>query len=384
MSITTLKAATSRPARDWTAVARELGPHFAERAAAADEGDLFVSENYAALKASGLIAAAVPAELGGGGADCAEMSAMLRELARHCSSTALAFAMHTHQVVVAAWRWRHAQAPVDALLKRVAAERIVLLSSGGSDWLHSSGTATRVEGGYRVNARKVFASGAPAGDLLLTSAVYEDPQSGPTVLHFGVPMKTAGVAVDNNWRALGMRGTGSNDIVLTDFFVADSAVSGKRPRGKWHPLFHIISMLAIPLIYSVYVGIAEAARDLALQQAAKRRTDGHLLHLVGGMENEVVAARLGLAEMIAAGADNKPGPETTNRVFVGRALVARAAIATVELAMEAAGGAAFYRERGLERLFRDMQAARYHPLQDGLQREYAGRAALGLDQDAAA
>jgi alkylation response protein AidB-like acyl-CoA dehydrogenase len=105
---------------------------------------------------------------------------------------------------------------------------------------------------------------------------------------------------------------------------------------------------------------------------------------VGGMENEVVAARLGLAEMIAAGADNKPGPETTNRVFVGRALVARAAIATVELAMEAAGGAAFYRERGLERLFRDMQAARYHPLQDGLQREYAGRAALGLDQDAAA
>src|SRR4030095_2411062 len=203
MSITTLKAATSRPARDWSAAAPELGPDFAERAAAADEGDLFVSENYAALKASGLIAAAVPAELGGGGADCAEMSTMLRELARHCSSTALAFAMHTHQVVVAAWRWRHAQAPVDALLKRVAAERIVLLSRGGSEWLHSSGTATRVEGGYRVNARKVFASGAPAGDLLLTSAVYEDPQSGPTVLHFGVPMKAAGAAGESNLRATG-------------------------------------------------------------------------------------------------------------------------------------------------------------------------------------
>jgi len=384
MSITVLKAATSRQARDWTAIAGELGPRFAERAAAADEGDRFVSENYAALKDSGLIAAAVPAELGGGGADCAEMSAVLRELARHCSSTALAFAMHTHQVVVAAWRWRHAQAPVDALLKRVVADRIVLLSSGGSDWLHSSGTATRVEGGFRVNARKVFASGSPAGDLLLTSAVYDDPQSGPTVLHFGVPMNAAGVSIDHNWRALGMRGTGSNDIVLTDVFVSDAAVSGKRPRGKWHPLFHIISMLAIPLIYSVYVGIAEAARDLALQQSAKRRTDGHLLHLVGGMENEIVAARLALAEMIAAGADNKPGPATTNRVFIGRALVARAAIATVELAMEVAGGAAFYRERGLERLFRDVQAARYHPLQDGVQREYAARAALALEQDAAA
>lgn len=381
MSITALKSAPAEPATDWRAIAGELALRFGERAAAVDEEDRFVASNYVDLKASGLVSAAVPLELGGGGANHAQMCEIVRELARHCGSTALAFSMHTHQVVTNAWRWRHAKAPVDGLLKRVAQERIILLSSGGSDWLHGSGTATRVEGGYRVNARKIFSSGAPAGDLLLTSAVYEDPQSGPTVLHFGVPMTAEGVRIESTWRAMGMRGTGSHDIVISDFFVPDAAVGGKRPQGKWHLLFHIISMIAIPLIYSTYVGVAEAARDLALRQAAKRRGDHHLIHLVGGMENELAAARLALADMIAAAARDEPGPATTNRVFVARTLVARAAIATVELTMEVSGGSAFYRGNHLERLFRDVQGARYHPLQEGVQREYAGRMALGLDLD---
>ena len=49
--------------------------------------------------------------------------------------------------------------------------------------------------------------------------------------------------------------------------------------------------------------------------------------------------------------------------------------------MEVAGGAAFYREHGLERLFRDVQGARYHPLRDKAQLHYAGRMALGLPID---
>ncbi len=61
----------------------------------ADENDSFVAENYAALKTSGLVEAGVPAELGGGGANVTELADMLRTLAHHCGSTALAFAMHT-------------------------------------------------------------------------------------------------------------------------------------------------------------------------------------------------------------------------------------------------------------------------------------------------
>ncbi len=382
MSVVAMKTEAPRNSgKDWAVVARELGAEFAKRAAAADEDDRFVEQNYADLKANGLLSAGVPAELGGAGASHAEMCEVVRELARHCGSTALAFSMHTHQVMTNAWRWRHTQAPVEALLKRVAAENIVLLSSGGSDWLQGSGSATRVDGGFRIDARKIFTSGAPAGDLLLTSAVHDDPEAGPTVLHFGVPMTSDAVRIESTWRVMGMRGTGSHDVTIDGFFLPDAAVSGKRPQGKWHPLFHLISMIAIPLIYSVYVGIAGAARDRALAIAAKRRRDPHQLNLIGGMENELATARLAVGDMVAAAQSSRPGPAVTSRVFIARTLAARAAIETVEQAMLVAGGSSFYRGNGLERLFRDVQAARYHPLQEGLQRELAARVALGLDID---
>jgi acyl-CoA dehydrogenase len=67
--------------------------------------------------------------------------------------------------------------------------------------------------------------------------------------------------------------------------------------------------------------------------------------------------------------------------MIGRTLAGQAAIRTVERAMEVAGGASFYRSLGLERAFRDVQAARFHPLQEKQQLRYAGRLALGLDID---
>jgi alkylation response protein AidB-like acyl-CoA dehydrogenase len=362
-------------------VLSEVGPRFAERAAAADDQDRFVVENFTELKAHGLMAAGVPEKLGGLGADHAELCEMLRRIAYQCGSTALAFSMHTHQVATNAWRWRHQKAPVEGLLKRVAAENIVLLSSGGSDWLQGSGTATRVDGGYRINGRKIFSSGAPAGDLLMTSAVYDDPDAGPSVLHFAVPMKAEGMRLVDTWKVMGMRGTGSHDIELTDVFIADAAIGGKRPQGKWHPLFHIISMIAFPLVYSAYLGVAEAARDLVVDRTRKRKADHRAVELIGAIDNELTMARLARQDMIAAAATNDPGLATTNRVMIGRALIARGVLKTVELAMEAAGGSAFYRSTGLERLFRDAQAARYHPLRDGAQQTYAGRIALGLDVD---
>src|SRR6185295_5406641 len=105
---------------DLVARAEALGKDFAARAAAADETDSFVADNYADLKTSGLVEAAVPSELGGGGASVYELAQMLRTMAHHCSSTALAFAMHTHLVAVPAWRWTHQKiAAVEPLLKRV-------------------------------------------------------------------------------------------------------------------------------------------------------------------------------------------------------------------------------------------------------------------------
>lgn len=114
--------------------------------------------------------------------------------------------MHTHQVAVPAWRWYNQEAARDLvapLLRRVADEKIVLLSSGGSDWLGGSGVAEKVEGGYLITARKVFSSGAPAGDLMMTGAITEEDGE-RSVLHFGVPMSAPEVTILDTWQTLGM------------------------------------------------------------------------------------------------------------------------------------------------------------------------------------
>lgn len=365
---------------DCLEIARALGPGFAANAALADENDAFVHENYDNLKASGLLEAGVPVDFGGGGAGVAELCAMLREIAQHCSSTALAFAMHTHQVAIPAWRWNNQKAaPVVPLLKRVAAEKLVLLSSGGSDWIQGGGKAERVEGGYRITARKVFTSGSPAGDLLVTGAVVDDPD-GAKVIHFAVPMTSPHVRVEPTWKAMGMRGTGSNDVVIDGHFVAEEAVALTRKQGEWHMLFHIISMIAFPLIYSAYLGVAEGACKLSLEIAGRKKAPGpHVIDLAGRMQAELRAAQYAHAAMLAMVEQGKPSPETTDEVMIGRSLVARHAIAAVDLAMQVAGGEAFYRDRGLERRFRDIQGARYHPMQDGPRQAYSGRLAFGLD-----
>jgi alkylation response protein AidB-like acyl-CoA dehydrogenase len=364
---------------DWLSLAESLGKQFAAKEAEADEQDLFVANNIAQLKSSGLAAAGVPIELGGGGASFTDLCAVLRILGRYSSSTALAFSMHMHQVMVPTWRWHNQNAPVEGLLKRVATEQIMLVSSGGSDWLQSSGSALKVEGGFLVTARKVFASGAPIGNLLMTSAVYEDPEMGPTVLHFAVPLNAQGVLIEPTWQAMGMRGTGSHDVVLSDVFVPDAAVTLRRGQGKWHFIFHLISMIAIPLIYSVYVGVAEAVRDRAIQLVMKRHTDEHLCYMVGGLDNELIAAKLALQHMISTAAVSQPGFETTNQIMAGRTLVAEAVLNVADLAMEIVGGSAFYRKLGLEKLFRDVQGVRYHPLREEAQRKLSGQLALGWD-----
>jgi alkylation response protein AidB-like acyl-CoA dehydrogenase len=378
-----IQAISTSPAqqRSIAEIARELGPICAKRAETTDD-DQFVAENFALLKSAGLLEAGVPVELGGGGADEDELAAGLRVLGQCCGSTALALSMHTHLVATAAWRWKYQKlVAAEPLLRRVAAERLQLVSSGGSDWIPGSGKAEKVDGGYRIEARKVFSSGAPTGDLLMTCAVLENEGEPPTVLHFGIPMKSAQVKVLETWRTLGMRGTGSHDVQIDGHVVPEAGIAGRRVAGEWHPMFQIIATIAFPLVYAVYLGIAESARDMAIAMAKRKPINQHMVSLAGRMDTELTAARLAHESMLAAVRRNEPSADTVNQVMIGRHLVARHAIASVELAMELAGGAGFYRAAGLERKFRDIQAARYHPLQSGPQAQYAGTLALGLPID---
>jgi alkylation response protein AidB-like acyl-CoA dehydrogenase len=382
MSLSSGPDLRSEAASDWSRLMHELGPRFAERAGVHDANDTFVAENFAELKSRGVFAAGVPNELGGGGASYPELCFMLRMLAAYCGSTALALSMHTHVVAAAVWRWKRDPESSEHLLRRVADENLVMVSSGGSDWLTPSGTATRVEGGWKVNARKVFASGIPAGDLLSTQAVYDDPKTGPTVLHFAISAGNPGVAPQDSWYALGMRGTGSQDVIIKDVFVPDSVVLLQRPAGKLSAPFHLSpGMIPLPLVYAVYLGVAEAACEKALALARKRLDNEALPYLVGEMQNDLASARMAHRDMVEAADTGEPGPDTTNRVWTGRTLVGRAVMRVVERAMEVVGAGSFYRTSELERLFRDIQGARYHRPQEPSQLRFSGRLALGLDVD---
>ena len=365
---------------DWVAVARALGPGFASRAAAYDANDSFAVDNYQELKEHRMFAAPVPAELGGGGASYPDLCAIVRELGRHCGATALSLSMHMHLAGTLVCLYRQG-APVAPVLQRIASDQLMLVTSGATDWLESNGTAERVDGGYRVSARNSFCSGSPFGDLLLTSAVYDDPTEGPTVLHFSVPMRAPGVTILDTWRTMAMRASGSNDILLDAVFVPDAAVSARRARGAWTPVWNVVAAVAAPLVMAAYVGVAEAARDLALQKVAHKRDDPEVWQLVGEMENALVTGQLAVDSMIEVCDDYRFAPEkaTANAMLIRKTIAAQALTLAVEKALEAVGGAGIFRGLGLERLVRDIHAAQFHPLQAKRQYRFTGRAALGLD-----
>jgi alkylation response protein AidB-like acyl-CoA dehydrogenase len=184
----------------------------------------------------------------------------------------------------------------------------------------------------------------------------------------------------DDWRALGMRATGSQTIRLERVFVPEEAVALRRPRGPFHPAFSVILAVALPLIMSAYVGTAEAAAAIA-RERAKSGGDPVLPILVGEMETELTAARIACEDGIrlANDYDFTPTVELASAALTRKALAARHVIAAAEKALEVIGGGGFMRKLGLERLLRDAHGAQFHPLPEKRQRLFTGRVALGLD-----
>lgn len=357
-----------------TDLARELGKTFAARAARRGDDDGFVADNYLDLREHRMFAALVPVELGGEGAGYAEMCDALRILGGACPSTALAFSMHTHLVAANVWKYRHGQ-DVSGMLRRVAAEQPVLVSTGGRDWLESNGHAARVEGGFRVTATKAFASQSAVGDILVTTAPYESPDQGWRVLHFTVPFTAEGLTVLNDWKTHGMCFTGSNTVKLDNVFVPDAAITMSRPRDGFHPSYNVVCAIALTAVMSVYLGIAQKAASIAIENARRQRSlKPHLPAALGEMHNELTVAELAWNDMLRINneytfeAVDTVGQDISTR----KTLMTHACIATVTKAMEIVGGAGFYRDFGLERLFRDVQAAKYHPYPEKEQHQFRG------------
>lgn len=355
-----------------------FGPVLAEHARRHDEEGSWVQPAFDHLRDNGYLTLAVPSELGGMGATIRQIAMVQRELAHHCGSTALASAMHQHVTAFTAWRLRRGLPGAEATLRRIVDEGIVLVSTGGADFTHPRGEAVRVDGGYRVSGRKAFASQSPAGDVMSTMFAFDDPERGRRVLNMAVPFADAGVTVCDNWDTMGMRGTASNDVIVDDVFVPDARVLADRPHGVVDPPLQVIASIAFPIIGAVYLGIAESAAAAAITAAAGRRTDPLVQRQVGVMTTRLRVAAWALDGALAAvGDDPAPSMETVAAVMAAKREIGAAGIEVCDLAMEIAGGAAYFKGSVIERAYRDVRGLKLHPFKPEEILLHAGRLALG-------
>src|ERR1700728_4523435 len=215
---------TTDSATDWAGLARRIGSELRLEVADRDISGQISVAAFERLRASDITSALVPVEFGGGGVSHAEMGAVLRELGRYDPATAVTLSMHAHLVATQVWRHHHGM-DAEKVLRKVADDHAILISTGASDWVGSNGSAERVDGGFKVSARKVPASGCEIGQVLVTSIRWDDAPDGPQVIHCSVPFSADGVGIELTWDTLGLRATGSHTVVLDDVFVPDGAVS---------------------------------------------------------------------------------------------------------------------------------------------------------------
>jgi len=365
---------TETPSKYWLNLIDQLGDQLAANGIAHDQTDTFVADNYQLLKKHGYLTAMIPKTLGGDGVSFTDMCAILVKIAQYCPSTALALSMHQHLLAANIWKFKH-EGTSGEFLKEVVAKNLVLVSTGARDWLDSNGTMKRTDNGYLVSARKQFASQSAIGDLLVTSVPYNDLEAGWQVMHFTVSLKTAGIKLLNDWHTLGMRGTGSQTVTLTNVFVPEDSISMKRAKGEFPLFWNVVLTVALPLIMAPYIGIAEKAMKITLEKSKeKQHRSLHTTFLLGEIYNSLTMAQVLHKNMIeiANNLDFKAEERIGIEILARKTLIANACTETVNKAMETIGGQSFYRKFELERLFRDMQAVGFHTLPEKKQQHFTG------------
>ena len=307
---------------------------------------------------------------------------MLRILAQYCGSTALAFSMHQHLVAATVWKYKN-KGLGEATLRKVADHQIILVSTGARDWLSSNGELQKVKGGYLFSARKAFASQSSFGDVAVTSAPYQNEAGEWKVLHFPVSLKADGVSIQEDWQVMGMRATASNSILFDQVFISESAIALERDQDGFHPVWNLVLTVAMPLLMSVYVGLAERAVENAMEKGRKYfRNKAHLKYIIGKLNNRLLSAQVQRKAMTqySNNFDFQLTQDFTTDILSLKTNVADACIETVAGAMEAFGGQSFYHMNELERIFRDVQAAQFHPLPKWEQYSFTGERLLQVEE----
>jgi len=374
------------------ALAAKLAARFAERAPLHDREGSFPFENFQDMRDAGYVKLTVPREYGGDEISLYELLLIQEQLGRGDGSTALSIGWHMGLML----HYRTTRSWPEEMFRsfcREVVEKGTLLNHFSTE--RSSGspsrgglpqtTAVKTDGGWLIFGRKTFSTLSPILDTFLVSAsMVESGQVGDFLVR-----AQDRISIEETWNTLGMRATGSHDVIFDEAFVPDAALIrsyalGQKPKASsdasaW--------LLHIP---ACYLGIAHAARDFAVS-FAKNYTPASLpspiadlptvQQQIGLLESELLVARH-LMYAIADRWDTDPAGRLKLIPELGlvKYVATNNAISIVDKAMRIVGGASLSRSLPLERMYRDVRAGLHNPpMDDNVIRNLALRALAEME-----
>ena len=363
----------------------------AANAAAHDRDGSFPTDSLRLLRNAGKLALGVPRQYGGQNAGLRETTELVTTVGAACASTALILAMQClqHNGICRSLRW---PGHLRELVGRTAAEDGALINAlrvepalgtparGGLP----DTTARRTAQGWSLTGHKIYSTGAPGLTWMLVWARTDDPE--PMVGMFLVPAKSAGIKIIETWDQLGLRASGSHDVLLNNVVVpADYAVDIRRPK-EWAERDPAVAGWNAMLISAVYNGVAHAARDwlrdflhsrVPANLGASLATLPRMQEAVGAIEGRLLVNNR-LISGAAAEIDAGTHMPDTNSINLIKTAVCDNAIAAVEHAVLLGGNHALSRANPLERHLRDVLCARIHTPQPDMAHLAAGKLSLGF------
>ncbi len=353
----------------------------AANAAEVDRGT-FPSKSLAALREAGGLGLVSSTEVGGSGKGLAEASRVVERLARECGSTAMVVCMH---YCAAAVIEAHGSKEVRTAVAAGQHLSTLAFSEAGSrsHFWAPVGSAKQSGGDALLTAKKSWVTSARHADSYVWSS---KPLAGAEASTLWlVPRTTAGVRLaDGSFDGIGLRGNDSLPATAEDARLPLSAMLGADGAG-----FGIMMGLVLP-----WFNVLNASVSAGLMEAATTRTAAHAgatqFQHAGSTVADLPTVRAFIARMriatdqtkaligdtLAAMAENRP--DTMLRVLESKAAAGESAAQVTDLAMRVCGGAAFRKEVGVERIFRDSRAALVMGPTTDVLYDFIGKAVCGL------
>jgi alkylation response protein AidB-like acyl-CoA dehydrogenase len=346
-----------------------------------DREGTFPAEGVQALATAGLLGLLSTTDVGGQGGGLRDAAEVVERLAAACGSTAMVVLMHYAAVSVLE---AHAPREIRAAVAEGRHLSTLAFSEAGSrsHFWAPLGTATRQDGHVRLDARKSWVTSASHADSYVWSS-RPLAADGPMTMWL-VPARVDGLSQPAGFDGLGLRGNGSTPVSASGVTLPLDSVLGVDGSGLDYALTLVLPTFQI-LSAAFSLGLMEAVTAEASAYLSGTRLD-HLDRSLAQQSNvrlNFARMRLETDRTRALLQDSLYALESQRadamlRVLEVKAAASEAALLVTDLAMKVCGGSAFRKELGIERRFRDAQAARVMaPTTDALL-DFIGRATLGL------